>query len=51
MSTHNKASPGLLHLDPGKAAPAAVVLGGETVFTILHNLSLFKRNFQVWQLC
>ena len=51
MNSHNKASPGLLHLDPGKAAPATAVLGGETVSTILHNFSLFKRNFQVWQSC
>ena len=46
MNTLDKASPGLLHLDPGKAAPAAAVLGGETVFTILHHFSLFKIDFQ-----
>ena len=51
MNTHNQASPGLFQLDPGKAAPATAVLGGETVFTILHHFSLFKRDFQVWQSC
>ena len=51
MNSHNQASPGLFQLDPGKAAPAAAVLGGETVFTILHHFSLFKRDFQVWQWC
>ena len=51
MNIHNKAFPGLLHLDPDKAAPAAAVLGGETVFTILQHFSLFKIDFQVWQSC